>query len=403
MRRKNTTFDYLLYTLVTINILFLLISGYKKLVKNEEEILANIDSPDPNSYVVGIELNGADRVDSNRLICTKDEENNCIVHLPMAYRKGGKVLGYSSTPYSIVPEYSLDTDINLTNSMRLYVVSLKINNLYIDEDDIDYITNNNISCVMYNADKSCKVKLPVFNKIGYENKGYSSSIRSLTGFVYPNDYYELSEDKVLYPIYATSARHKTINVEKTLMINNSFVEIEKGCSESVYQEYLKYLNDIKEYAPYLLFGNKISLIGDEAFNEIWGKLYVGMNFGPRKIRAIDIRCSNMVYNDYYATMVHELSHSWDYYYSTKNSNNITSESDIINLFNKYSKLTNRPFRDYSYTSVYEFFADAVKYYYFKYLHPTDEYTRLAFPNDIKVVLEKYICIAKNDYNKDKCV
>lgn len=402
MEKKNTVFDYLLYTILTINIIVLLISGYEKLVRDEEEILANIDNPDPNSYVVGIELNGSDRVESRRLICTKNDENQCIVHLPMAYRKDGKVMGYSTSPYSIEPEYSLDSDINLTNNMRLYVISFKINNLYIDDDDIDFIAKKNLSCVMYNNDKSCKVKLPVFNKIGYENKGYSSSIRSLTGFVYPNDYYELDEDKVLYPIYATSARHKTINVGKTLMLNDSFVEIEKGCSEDVYNDYLNYLNDIKESAPYLLFGNKISLIGDDAFNEIWGNMYVGMNFGPRKIRAIDIRCSNRIYNDYYATMVHELSHSWDYYYSTKSGTNITSESDVINLYNKYVKLDNRPFRDYSYSNVYEFFADAVKYYYFKYLKPTDEYSMLSFPSDIKNVIEKYICIANNDYKDGKC-
>ena len=386
MEKKNTVFDYLLYTLVAINIIVLMTMGYKRLASKEEDILSNINNPDPNSYYVKIILNGADKVDEKKLSCTINDNNECTVHLPNAYRDDGKVMGYSTKSDSINSEYSVNTD----------------NNLYIDDRDIDSIDKSNLSCIMYNNEEYCTVKLPSFNKIGYENKGYSTSIRSLTGFVYPNDNYKISKDTYLYPIYATSARHKKIDVSNTFVLNNSFIEIEKGCTENVYREYVEYLNEIKDLAPYLLFGNKISLIGDDAFNEIWGNMYVGMNFGPRKLRAIDIRCSNRIYNDYYATMVHELSHSWDYYYSTKSGTNITSESDVINLYNKYVKLDNRPFRDYSYSNVYEFFADAVKYYYFKYLKPNDEYSMLSFPSDIKNVIEKYICIAKNDYEDGKC-
>ena len=82
--------------------------------------------------------------------------------------------------------------------------------------------------------------------------------------------------------------------------------------------------------------------------------------------------------------------------------NITSQSDIINLYNKYSKLSNRPFRDYSYSNQFELLADMMKYYYFKYLVPRNGYKDLNYPNDIKEVLEKYICISKNNYNDEKC-
>lgn len=402
MESNKNLFDYLLYTLVIINVMLLLFFGYKKLAKGEADILTNMNNPEPNTYIVRINLNGADKVDEKKLTCTIDEDNKCSVHLPFAYRNNGKVMGYSVNSHSINPDYLMDTDINITSNMELFVISFKVNNLYIEDDEVDSLANDNLSCIMYNDDEYCNIKLPSFNKVGYENKGYSTSLRSLTGFVYPSDNYKLSEDTILYPIYATSARHQAIEVEKTIVVNNSFVEIEKNCKEDVYPEYISYLNEIKEFAPYLLFGNKISLIGDSTFNEIWGSMYVGMNYGPRKLRAIDIRCSDLVYNDYYATMVHELSHSWDYYYSTKYDVNITSQNDIINLFNKYSKMSDRPFRAYSYSNIYEFFADAVKYYYFKYLKPTPEFSNLAFPSDIKKVLEKYICIANNDYNESKC-
>ena len=401
MKNRNII-DYLLYALIAINLVLLMFFGYKKLADKEENILIGISNPEVKSFTLKINLNGADKVDSRKLTCSFDTDNICTVHLPLAYRENGIVMGYSTNKDNTVPDYLMNTDINLNQNMELYVISYSINTLYIEDDSIDSISQNSLSCIMYNDDESCTVKLPTFNKIGYENKGYSISKSSLTGFIYPNDNYKLTKNTVIYPIYATSARHKTINVSKTMVLNNSYIEIENGCSEDIYNNYISYLEDIKNMAPYLLFGNKISLIGDETFDEIWGSMYVGMNYGPRKIRAIDIRCSNMIYNDYYATIVHELGHSWDYYYSTKNGDNITSQSDIINLFNKYNKRNDRPFRPYSYSNIYEFFADSIKYYYFKYLKPTDEYVNLPFPSDIKRVLEKYICIANNNYEESKC-
>ena len=97
-----------------------------------------------------------------------------------------------------------------------------------------------------------------------------------------------------------------------------------------------------------------------------------------------------------------MAHSWDFYYAMKLGNNISSQNDIINLYNKYKEKDNRPFRDYSYSNIYEFFADAVKYYYFKYKVPTAGFKNLDYPSDIKKALEKYICISKNDYDESKC-
>ena len=55
-----------------------------------------------------------------------------------------------------------------------------------------------------------------------------------------------------------SSRKKSVEIKKVLSFSNSFVEIENTCSDTVYPEYLSYLEDIKNMAPYLLFGNKIS-------------------------------------------------------------------------------------------------------------------------------------------------
>ena len=77
--------------------------------------------------------------------------------------------------------------------------------------------------------------------------------------------------------------------------------------------------------------------------------------------------------------------------------------DILSLYNKYSNKSssNRPLRDYSYSSKYEFVADMFAWYYFLYIDPaympTVVSNKTYYPSDMKSVMEKYIRIAKNGY------
>jgi len=400
--RNNKLINFILYSLIALLILTSLFIGLRLLTDKEKDINEVINNGEAITYTVTFSLNGADTIDNKKLICVASSNQKCEVMLPNTTRNGGTVLGYSTNKDSKIPDYLPNTYMTITNDVTLYVISYRVNTLYIKADNVDFVSSDKISCTVYNSDTECIVTIPTFNKIGYENKGYSTSSTSTTGYIYPNEEYKLSRDTTIYPIYNTSSRSRKININKTLVVNDSFVEIEEGCPESIYNKYLDYLNEIRVYAPYLLFGNKVTFVVDKSFNEVWGPQYVGMNFGPRKLRAFDVRCSDEILNDYYATMVHELSHSWDYYYSTKFDNTITGNSDIINLFNKYSKQSNRPFREYSYTTIFEFFADMEKYYYFKYIKPTAGYRSLNYPQDIKNVMEKYICIAKNNYDDTKC-
>ena len=101
-------------------------------------------------------------------------------------------------------------------------------------------------------------------------------------------------------------------------------------------------------------------------------------------------------------MVHELAHTWDFYYSNHFNSFISEQNDVRNLYSKYLNSSNRPFRDYSYTNIQEFFADSVRYYYLKYIDPSSYFQNLTYPDDVRRVLEKYICIAKNNYQKGSC-
>ena len=75
--------------------------------------------------------------------------------------------------------------------------------------------------------------------------------------------------------------------------------------------------------------------------------------------------------------------------------------EIINLYNKYRKASTRPLRDYAYSSVDEFIADAYAWYYFIYVdssnQPAEIKQNLYYPNDLKVAIEKHIKISKSGY------
>lgn len=373
------------------------ITNIKKL--NNKSYYYNV-ADSSNYYTAKFDLNGASFIDTKFIRC-KIENNRCYVTLPNAKRDNGIVLGYSDDKDATVAKYLPGSNVFLSDNVTLYVVSYKDNALTIPDEDIDYLEDNSLSCRAYNREKSCKITLPLYNKEGYENKGYSTSSESLTGFIYGGDEYSLSHDTVMYPIYSTSSRHQSIKVAKTLSYNNSFIEIEDGCEESVYKSLLEYLDGIQDNTSFLLLGNKISFLTDATFDEVWGTRYVGMNYGPKSLRSVDIRCSNRVYNDYYATMVHEMAHSWDFYYAKRLKDNISSQSDVINLYSKY-KDSNSIFREYSFSNLYEFVADMMRYYYFKYYVPRNPFNSLGYPTDIKATLEKYICISKSDYDEQLC-
>ena len=366
---------------------------------NENEIFFNV--ADEDHYRIVFNLNGATSIE-HKIVKCKINNNSCDVILPSATKDNGVVLGYSDDKNDTEAKYKMGDTLTLNNNIELYTISYKTNTVKIAKNGVDYLEKDEISCNTYNKALDCAVIIPNFNKVGYENKGYSTVKDSLIGFKFPNDEYKISDDVILYPIYGTSSRHKVINVSKTFTYKESFIEVEKGCSEKVYKEYLKYLDGINKHAPFLLLGNKIAFVTDRSFDDIWGVTYVGMNYGPKSLRSVDIRCGSIANNDYYGTMVHEMAHSWDFYYANRLGSNISSQNDIINLYNKYKEKEDRPFRDYSYSNIYEFVADMMRYYYFKYNVPTKGYKSLSYPSDIKKSLERYICISKNDYDESKC-
>ena len=353
----------------------------------------------PGEFILRIEKNGASSIDNNELSC-KIVDGKCNVTLPMATRKDGEVLGYSFNKDNSVAEYKVGDTVTLTENKRIYVISYKKLSMKVVTDSIDYIATPDVSCNAYNKEDSCEVIPGPFNKEGYEVRGYSTSEKSQAGYIWPNTAFELEENLTVYPIWNTYTRGRGINVSNSFTQGSMTFDVEEGCPVSIYDDYLDYFKTIEDRASYLVIGTKVTFLTDKTFDEIWGSQYVGMNYGPTDLRMMDVRCSTG--NNYYATIVHEMGHTWDFHYKSVLGKEISKQNDIINTFNKYKEMSSRPFRDYSYSDIREFFADMVRYYYLKYTDPIYEYSSKTYPDDIKGNLEKYICITDNKYKEDKC-
>ncbi len=377
--------------------LSLVITGglYLTGVFGEGELKSN-----PGELLLRVEKNGASSISENELIC-KEVNGKCDVTLPMATRNDGEVIGFSFDKNSNTADYKIGDTITITENKRIYVISYKTLNMNVVTDSIDYIATADVSCNAYNKEDSCEVVPGPFNKEGYEVRGYSTSKKSQAGYIWPNTAFEIDEDITVYPIWNTYTRGRDINVSESFQQGSMTFDVEEGCPSYIYNNYLDYFKTIEDRAKYLVIGTKVTFLTDKTFDEIWGSQYVGMNYGPTDLRMMDVRCSSGG-NNYYATIVHEMGHTWDFHYKSVMGKEISKQNDIVNTFNKYKNMSNRPFRDYSYTDIREFLADMVRYYYLKYTDPIMEYSTRDYPSDTKEELEKYICITNNNYKEDKC-
>lgn len=392
--KKNVSlFLYLLFIVLAVGTLYL---SYALFLNYNPEDNGNIkEIGDFETYTAIFEINGATSIGTSSLSC--DVVNNkCQITLPNIFLENGIVLGWNTENQNYA-KYQVGESINLTSNQIFYAITYREKTLKIIDNKLDYLSSKELSCRAYNKEEQCSVILPIFNKIGYESRGYSTRSDSLTGIFFPNQTYSLKKDTTLYPIYNLLTKGRKINVDKTINKYNIFVEIEKGCPSEVSNGYLEFINQIHNKAKYLLIGSKLTFMSETTFNEVWGKNYLGMNYGPNLLRLVDIKCPTTFNRNYYETLVHELAHTWDFYYSNYFDKNISDQNDFVNLYSKYRNSSSRPFREYSYSNIREFFADSVRYYYFKYIEPISNYSKLDYPSDIKNTLEKYIYIANKGY------
>lgn len=403
-------------------------------------------------YSISFKYKGKNDFENNKLECDLSIKG-CIITIPNITIDDKEFIGFNLSDDDTFAMYKAGDQVLLEDNMTLYAIAYKKNTVKIENTGIDYIESNTVSCNGYN-NHSCKVKLPNFNKIGYSNLGYSTSkdTSSSSNFEYlPNEEYEVNGDITIYPKNEKYIG-KVYNTYFYNIINNNVIEIEKNTSSSIVNNYKNRLEEIAKNASYLFTTVKINLLSEATFNKYWNPFtgdadsILGVTYSsleaknPPKSRAIDIKYS---YSEYitrgynksqiddgeYQTLLHEMAHSWDSYYpfaikgikpkNIDHSNKkeikdgnyytdysigiISNHKDVVDLYNKYkTQKTNRPISDYAYSSRSEFWAEAFSFYYLKYIVPTGKFAKVDYPEDIKKVVEKYICIAQNNYRNRKC-
>ena len=431
--RKGKILNYLITILSTLVVVSGTVLVYQLLTREK--------------YSVSFNLNGASSIDANNIECDLSIKG-CIVTIPNAAAKDGEVLGYNLNNDDTFAIYKAGDKVLLDDDMTLYAITYKKNTVKIDASNIDFIENKEVSCNAYN-NQSCKVKLPIFNKVGYSNLGYSTTSKKSSGFslyeYLPNEEYELDGNVTLYP-QNDSLNKQVYNTSYHGIIGNDILEVEKSLSSSTINTFKNYLEGVKNKAPYLLTSIKINILSEASFNRYWYSILgktpatvLGVTYHtpvsiPPKDTTIDVKSSysgysqSESYEEFYHVLVHEMSHAWDSYYpfalkgvvpknissSTEKIHDtkdyfdayslgcISNHQDVVNLYNKYKTQKNRPISTYAYSKRAEFWAEIMSFYYLKYIVPTGHYASIDYPDDIKKVVEKYICIAKNNYRNNGC-
>ena len=397
-----------------------------------------------DTYNVNFELNGVKNIENDMTSCNRTL-SGCVVVMPNLTRDDGEVLGYSLSKDDSIARYKVGDKVLIDEDTVFYAVSYKSFNIHIEKNGVDFLEKSDIKCNAYNLNTSCRTVLPDFNKIGYQNAGYSEkkdlAVKTASEY-FPLIEFEFNRDITLYPRYTSmrdDGRDYVYKNGNVFSINGTFVEFENGISQDIIDKYKKFLEEINKYAPFLFVGEKINVLSKDTLINTWVDSVLGICYGSSIMGFPLSRTIDVYYNssrgelDNYRTLVHEMAHAFDMFYGyaankrvpevmdgAKASaqgggidaildkmygvDRISRQDDIVNLYNKYKstkKVINRG-DGYAYQKKLEFIAEAVSFYYMKYYLKTKNFDKIEYTDELKKTIEKYICIANNNYDKNKC-
>jgi len=355
--------------------------------------------------------NGANKVTTSSKSCTYYNNNGgCSIKSPDISRPNWVIVGWSSNKNSTTSEVKANNDFKLKENTNYYAITYRTVTATYHKNNADSLGNCSNpqvngckeTCNIYNLNESCEVNVPYIYSEGNEVQFFSTGTNPSTTVGYsPAKKLSILDSVTLYAIVDNRYRPYTYDIIKTKKYGYTSIETEKTCSSSVYNKYYAFLDTAYKKVPYVFSAAKVTFSGNNTFNKTWGN-YAGMTYGSAVgYRNVDVKCTN-TYSDYYLqTIIHELAHSWDSYFYAKKGYYLSTNNDFIKLYNKYRYSSNRPLREYAYSSMGEFIADAYAWYYFLYIDTTNQpsiiKSNLYYPQDLKTTMEKYIKIAKNGY------
>lgn len=309
----------------------------------------------------------------------------CNVAAPTITRSGWTILGFSTNKNATTGS----TAKTLSAGKTYYAITKKNITVTFDSKGAETIEYKSKSCTIYNSQTKCKIRIPILNKKGYSSYGYDVLGNETQWSRYHmNETYEFSSNQTLVANYLEKTSHyKNISVYKQFTLGNILIEIDNSCSNKA--RFVSDLNTLYSKMPKLFSGKGKLMILNDALYVKASNGTVGITTEYDYYPAVNIKCSTS-----YVTIVHELTHKYDKEYNIKNGSFIANQSDVASLYNKYysSYKTNKtPFRDYTYSTKYEFLSDITAYYYAKFIIKDSGYSSYSYPNSDEAlkIFKKY--------------
>ena len=329
--------------------------------------------------------NGASVSKSSITCNVYNNGKTCNVTTPTITRSGWTILGFSTNKNATTGS----TAKTLESGKTYYAITKKNITVTFDSKGAETIEYKSKSCTIYNSQTKCKIRIPILNKKGYSSYGYDVLGNETNWSRYHmNETYEFSSNQTLVANYLEKTNHyKNISVYKQFTLGNVLIEIDNSCSNKA--RFVSDLNTLYSKMPKLFSGKgKLMVLNDTLYVKA-SKDTVGVTNVYDYYPAVNIKCSTS-----YVTIVHELTHKYDKEYNIKNGSFIANQSDVASLYNKYYssyKANKTPFRDYTYSTKYEFLSDITAYYYAKFIIKDSGYSSYSYPNSDEAlkIFKKY--------------
>lgn len=401
------------------------ISNVRKLtISKNTKLYAIIRKPYTAKFI--IQDKNAVETNTNELKCyIYNNEDRCTVKAPTLTEKtNGTAIGWSADDEARTAKIKSGSEITLTRNTVYYSISkLKVvitfdknttyNNNTVREGQTGYnYSKSNIaaeklsfyetSCYSYNGE-GCKItKLPVIYSTGNELRGFATAKDKGTTNVYNLNF---KDDTTLYARVYNNENRGTFDTYTYDRLGNVAIEMDKNLSQESRRAYLNYLNQLYKDMPELFYMNgKLTLLAKPTYAQSVKGSSNGITGGNVPNILINIPTTTVLDKNREATIVHELGHAFGDNYGRRTGEYPENNKELINLYNKYSNYSTKPLREYSYSHINEFFADIFRFSYEEKFHrgtdigtATNGYTYKT-TEEIKNLFNKYVCIARNDYN-----
>ena len=382
--------------------------NYYSITKNLNPLVANF-------YIIDNKAATLEKTTSSCYVYNGSSKGCEITAPKILAKKGYKGVGYTSKKDSITKEIDNNGKAYINSNSTYYTITSYPIKITFDKNttfdsSMDSLFFSNIAakelsfysttCDNYNNMGCYITESPLIISPGNEIYGFS---KRKDGEIIDVFRELFKEDTILYA-RSFNAKYKgefKVGVEKKL--GNVYFEYSNDLASNTVKDITNYFDKLYSIYPQLFETHSKMMIAK--------KIFYNKYIDPQTAGLTVYYNNNNVYNTIFIglnntatdkiVLVHELSHAFDFYYRSKTGNSISEHNDLLKLYNLYKNKSDKPLRSYAYNNEKEFIAESIAYYYVEkhlnysfrpnYEKPTT--------NEIKRLVDKYICIAKNNYNE----